>query len=409
MKFAFAVCFLIVVAIAGDPSTFCWAPLPKPYDFPESGYEISHVSALVRHGDRSPVHLMLYGEDAYTWNCKNFETSTENDLDNALKYEYPYKIADGALAPGLWHGNCGVGQLTERGFEQHNTLGKALRSIYVNYFKLFPDVLTDPSQVYVRATDYPRTRQSAMSQLAGIWDANHRASATRTLSIEVRPGTVDSLQLSETGGCPRLTKLIEEKKSSPEWKKQMEKVKKTLTKMNSIAGRDWDGLYKHSDVLHPLFCHNMSLPCRDGVCVTMEDLQVVHDGADFEMTFQFTTDEIARLSVGIFLHELRNRMVNSTTSKAPVYALYAAHDFTIAQLFQAFHLGISIWPPYASHVLFELWKKPNSQDMAVRVLYNGEIMKIPGCTLGGGSVCSLEEFDKILDTRLKVDSFQDCL
>jgi len=399
---------LTCVVVANDPYTYCWPPMPKAYPFPDPQYKLAQVSELVRHGDRAPVHLMVYGEDKYTWTCNNYETVIQADLDNALLYTSEYKIADNVLSPMLWHGNCGTGQLTDRGFEQHFSLGKALRDVYINQFKFLPDVLSDPKTVYVRATDYLRTRQSAMSHLAGLWDSNHRTSSTRKINLEVYPQIIDTLQGSE-GGCPRLVKLANAQKETKEWKEHLDKVKKTLVRMNSITGCSFDGVYKHSDILHPIYCHNMSLPCRDGVCVTQEDLQVVHDGANFEMTFQYATDEIAKLSVGPFLYEMRSRMLNATQTNSALYALYAAHDFTIAQMFQAFHLGIAIWPPFASHMIFELWKVPNSQTMAIRLLYNGEIMKIPGCTVGSGTACSLEEFDKILADRLTVKSFKECL
>jgi len=404
----FFLIFVIVGVFANDPYSYCWPPMPKAYPFPLGNYELGQVSALVRHGDRAPVHLMVYGEDHYSWECKNSETVSLADLDGSLQYTPQYRIFETVMSPALWHGSCGVGQLTERGIEQHYTLGKALRSIYVDKFHFFPDILSNLDQVYVRSTDLQRTRQSAMAQLAGLWDAKHRTSATLKIPIEIYPANVDTMQESE-GACPRIDKLVAAMKTTDKWNEHLKNVSKTLIKMNSITGCNWDGVYKHSDVLHPLLCHNMSLPCRDGNCVTMEDLQIVHDGANFEMTYQYASDEIARLSVGTFLHELRDLLVGDQRSKmSPPYALYLGHDFTIAQIFQAFHLGIDIWPPYASHMIFELWKEVVGNKKAIRVLYNGEIMKIPGCTFASGTACTIDEFDKILE-RLKVLSYTECL
>jgi len=151
----------------------------------------------------------------------------------------------------------------------------------------------------------------------------------------------------------------------------------------------------------------MSLPCRNGVCITKDDLQVVHDGANFEMTYQYADDEIAKLSVGEFMNEVHDFMLNGTYNRGPIYALFAAHDFTIAQLFQALHLGIRIWPPYASHVTFEMWKQKGTSNLAVRVLYNGQIMNIPECK--NGVYCTEAEYSAILK-RLKVTNYAEaCL
>jgi len=396
------------IATANDPYSYCDPPMPKAHPFPESGYDIVQVSALVRHGDRAPVNLMVYGEDKYTWECKNSETVILSDLDNSLQYSPQYKIVKNTLSYPLWHGSCSAGQLTDHGVEQHLSIGKALRNVYIDKFHLFPDVLSDLSQVYVRSTDLQRTRESAMSQITGLWDAAHRTSATLRIPMDIYPSTIDTASEAESAYCPHLTKLVSEMKSTEKWKKHLNKVSKTLAKMNEITGCSFDGVYKHSDILHPIICHNMSLPCRNGACVTKEDLQIVHDGANFEMTYKFASDEIAKLSVGVLLHEIRDRMVNTTSGKRPLYALYLAHDFTIAQMFQAFHLGIEIWPPYASHMIFELWQNTGGH-MAIRLLYNGEVMKIHGCTLGSGTACSLEEFDKILSERLTMHSFNECL
>ena len=53
-----------------------------------------------------------------------------------------------------WAGNCLIGQLTDKGAVQLNTLGKALREIYVDKQKLLPPVLNSAERLYLRSSDY---------------------------------------------------------------------------------------------------------------------------------------------------------------------------------------------------------------------------------------------------------------
>ena len=396
--------------LAEDPYAYCWAPGPQAHEFPVAGYTLAHISIVVRHGDRTPVNLMAVGEDKYTWECQNTETVTESSIGSALHHTIHNTLASNAFSPYLWHGTCAVGQLTERGIEQHLTLGRALMKVYGTAHGLLPAVLDSPDKVYVRATDYPRTRQSAISLLAGAWDAAHRTAETRQLRMEVYPSVVETL-VESGDSCPRVKKLMEAQKSTPEWKAHLKNVSKALTRMNAITGHNLDGVFKHSDVLHTRLCHNKSLPCRDGQCVSQADLQAVHDGANFEMIHQYATDEIARLGIGIFVQELRDRIVAAGTAKRPLLALYGAHDFTHALLIQALHLGVESWPPYASHMVFELWQpSTRAAPAAVRLVYNGDVMRVPGCTVAGGTACSLAELDTIIKQRLTIQNYtKECL
>lgn len=413
LKTVFALGLLLLLvggALGEDPYVYCEAPLPRAHAFPVAGYRVAHVSAVVRHGDRTPVNLMVRGEDAYTWACANAEHVAETGvgagaLGAVLAVGNP---AASALAPALWRGTCAVGQLTERGLAQHAALGAAVRAVYGTHFGLLPDVLADARDVYLRSTDLARTRQSALAHVAGVWDAAHRTAATRTLPLVVYPATVETL-VEAPDACPRVRKLMAAQHSTPAWQQHAQRVRKVLAKMNAITGRAFDGVFKHSDILHPRLCHNLSLPCRDGVCATAADVQAVHDGANFEMTYQYATDDIARLGIGTFVRELRDRIVGAKDTGSPVYALYGAHDFTLALLFQALHLGIDRWPPYASHMLFELWTAPAPAPPLVRVLYNGDIMRVPGCTAAGGTACSLDELDTIIEQRLTIkDYWNEC-
>lgn len=48
----------------------------------------------------------------------------------------------------------------------------------------------------------------------------------------------------------------------------------------------------------------------------------------------------------------------NTNTKAKKFALFSGHDTVIAPLLAALSAYDCKWPPYASHIAFELWSKP---------------------------------------------------
>jgi hypothetical protein len=49
-----------------------------------------------------------------------------------------------------------------------------------------------------------------------------------------------------------------------------------------------------------------------------------------------------------------------------------------------------LWPPYASNLIFEVWRDSTDSEAYVRVLFNGQVMKLPGCGLR--ELCPLEAY-----------------
>jgi hypothetical protein len=79
-----------------------------------------------------------------------------------------------ALRPAhLWQGNCDVCDLTGRGLTQHHMLGEALGAIYSQFWDI------SPATMYVRSTDYARTRQSAEAFIRGF------------MTVSIEAGTVN--------------------------------------------------------------------------------------------------------------------------------------------------------------------------------------------------------------------------
>lgn len=89
---------------------------------------------------------------------------------------------------------------------QHLRLGQALRARYVTELGFLPAEF-DPTVVYLRSTDVPRTIQSAQSLIAGLFpDAATSSASVPVLTIHTMDGDGDNMT-PNTGLCPRLAEL----------------------------------------------------------------------------------------------------------------------------------------------------------------------------------------------------------
>ena len=98
------------------------------------------------------------------------------------------------------------------------------------------------------------------------------------------------------------------------------------------------------------------------------------------------------------------------------FTLYSGHDTVIAPVLAA--LGVynrfCTWPPYASHIVFELWKnartpsltRPSNEtmrDFYVRVLYNGKDVTrhIPQCRVAAQEALQADQNARFRQSRMR--------
>jgi acid phosphatase len=72
------------------------------------------------------------------------------------------------------------------------------------------------------------------------------------------------------------------------------------------------------------------------------------------------------------------------------------------------------WPPFGTAILFELFKKKDKEEHFVRVKYNENTLKLPGCAKKGNhkdgdeSLCTLEAFQQIVKDQVPQDWAKEC-
>ncbi|KAJ2788062.1 hypothetical protein GGI15_000237, partial [Coemansia interrupta] len=320
----------------------------------------------------------------------------------------------------LWQGTCNVGQLTDTGKKQHQTLGSQLRSIYVDKLKFLPDWLDNPSQLYVRTTHYWRTKNSAEQLLGGLYPfrgvTNEMAIPMYTYPVEIETMDVNS------DACPAVDTVWYDIISAPSYQTFFTGQSALMSKLAGILNVSgptwtmvWDG---YADTLFTRMCQNKGLPCSSNgsVCATSADRDQVKRNANFDWAYKYRDHPMAktytRLHIGSFIGTLRDQLQNVVAGKtgAVKFALYSGHDTTIGPILGSLKASNRqmLWPPYASNLIFEVWKKTDGSRY-VRVLYNGEVLKLQDgfkwCDL---SACPIDTFTTYLANYIPSDITKEC-
>ncbi|KAJ2752162.1 hypothetical protein IWQ56_006776, partial [Coemansia nantahalensis] len=197
-----------------------------------------------------------------------------------------------------------------------------------------------------------------------------------------------------------------------------------LQNIFGVSGGSWDeGWDGYFDVLHARLCHDMKLPCTAGsggaaeqVCATTQDAAQVSRNANYEWAFKYrdcpNAHDLTRLTIGSLVGTLREQMTAHIAGKTAAlkFALYSGHDSTVWPL-----LGVlgadqhsSLWPPYASNLIFELWKKQDGQRV-VRVIFNGNVLGLASdsawCDM---NACPVDKFLAHIDTFIPTNITAEC-
>ncbi|KAI8846817.1 histidine phosphatase superfamily [Chytridium lagenaria] len=98
--------------------------------------------------------------------------------------------------------------------------------------------------------------------------------------------------------------------------------------------------------------------------------------------------------------------------------LYSAHDMTLAGLLGVLDVDDRRWPPYASNMIFEVWRIPAREEererVLVRLVYNGRTVPLPWCRSKMADiaeeewVCELVDVIAGLRDVLPVDLREEC-
>ncbi|KAG0317341.1 Acid phosphatase-like protein 2 [Dissophora globulifera] len=360
-----------------------------------------------------------------TWECSNTTayafTGLGTDMGEKSPFQYASVVAHHVItippvspfaATHMWKGSCLPGQLTPVGAMQHRKLGAALRSIYVDEFKLLP-LAFDPDTVHIRSTDVWRTRQSAenfMAGLYGIQGHDTRTVSPPVLQIHTLPTEIDYLTMNG-GACPQLRQLRSTlEKSSDVLKRLREDNVEFNQQLVEVLGSQmsWSG---YMDTVQPRICHGHPLQCRDnGECITHTMASKIIDNVNVQTAEVYRDGEgildVLQLGIGPLTSDIKQNLLAASGNGKIRFHFYSGHDTTILPMLGMLDSTDLRWPPYASNLLIELWKSPSGENY-VRVLYNNAIIqtKSEWCDL---EWCPLKTFVDYLDRFIVKDLTKLC-
>ncbi|KAF9096587.1 Acid phosphatase-like protein 2 [Mortierella sp. GBA35] len=319
----------------------------------------------------------------------------------------------------MWKGSCIPGQLTPLGALQHRKLGAALRQIYVDKLNFLPEVY-DADTMHIRSTDVWRTKQSAENLMAGLYGVQGKFGfSPPVLQIHTLPTEVDYLTLN-SGACPRISQLRSNIDKTSEALKRLHDDNVDFAKqLTHILGAEkpWSGLM---DTILPRVCHNKPLQCRlseegseeggNSSCITESIVNRILDNVHVQ-TREFYRDgegvfDLLRIGMGPLASDIKENLLTAKSQGRVRLSFYSGHDTTVLPLLGLFDAEDMRWPPYASHMLVELWKTPRGEHF-VRVLYNQAVLatKSNWCEL---KWCPLDTFVEHLNRFIPEDLISDC-
>ncbi|KAJ2889765.1 hypothetical protein IWW38_004510, partial [Coemansia aciculifera] len=416
--------------------SYCDAGFPNDQAYsavPDAKLEL--VQMLVRHGDRTPVHLIP--NDNTTWTCDGVDENIylhgagqpETNTTGAFRQviEIPAWNHRYGFANQVWRGSCDVGQLTDKGKSQHRELGSKLRSIYVDKLGFLSAQLNDTNEIYARTTNVWRTKNSAESLLGALWPKRGIVPQA-TIPFHTYPKEIETMY-GNSDACSKIRTLVSTITASDQYQAFLKEQGPLMAKLSGIfdvSGSDWASSWDgYVDVLQARHCHAVALPCSDRAsisgkaapkCATAEDATQVLRNSHYEWTFKYRDHPLShnylRLGIGSLVGTLKDQMQAHIDGKTGglKFALYSGHDSTISPLLavlQASNRNM-LWPPYASNILFELWKKGDGSRI-VRVIYNGQVLKLQPefewCDL---NACPLDTFYKHMDEYIPENIVAEC-
>ncbi|KAJ1457778.1 histidine phosphatase superfamily [Pelagophyceae sp. CCMP2097] len=403
---------------------YCSAPVDAGA---EGAYRRTHdlaaVALTIRHGARNAiVPLPWKGRNATTVADEAAEVARGYDCaltpDNerlVRRWEewFDIRTLDGAPPPAPRSfraeaddaGRCAApGQLVDRGFRQHITLGRHLRRAYDSPERAWA--------VTARSTDYQRTRASAAALLSGLlYDGDASRPAAERVAIDFNADAVGEGMHGK--GCARATK-----EASHEYASYLMGPDVHLRAARLFEPVDVGRPTELGDGVFSALCERGRLPCGGGGCVSGALVRGLKNESDAYYCARYLGGAggaaATRLRMAPLVGEIAAFLARTADEWRPGAAtrlqLLSGHDVVVAPLAAALGFFDCKWPPLASRVVFELWRPRRRGGRALfRCLYNGVDVtrSIPGCD---ADLCPVEALAAVRDALIAphIDQHKAC-
>jgi acid phosphatase len=298
----------------------------------------------------------------------------------------------------IFPGNCGLGALTTKGFQQQLLNGKLLRTAYIDQNSLLSPQL-NLAELWVRSDNMPRTIQSAQGLLLGLYPPSTDLQAAQILDIYTQDLELDDI-MSNYNLCPRYAEVQAESQKTPAYLQHFQNITLPLFKeLQNLVHQPVNNIGEMFDCMTTHVCHDVALP--SGIDNLLYQRVVAEVNYEYNNSVSYPNASYnSQLGIGFLIRDFflasQGQVNGSTTAKL---MLWSAHDVTLFSLLVAFGVWDGRWPAYASMLVFEFYEQSDSSTV-VRANYNGKTLVIPGC---GNELCSWDNFQKIVASLIPRD------
>ncbi|KAJ3439051.1 lysophosphatidic acid phosphatase type [Anaeramoeba flamelloides] len=347
------------------------------------------VQVHTRHGDRTALYRLtkeaVYNCTSETYTAPSLSNQDPQYINRLYRKRYLNKRE-------YFYGNCGRGQLTSLGVEEHRSLGEDLRQAYIVENKFLPEKL-NTSLISILSTDVHRTIKSAESLQLGLYPPEE-ANGNEIKSV-IDLGTTDymsSFISVNWDRCPRISEIYYDTKKTEMWKEHEESKQELADKVNKAFGVDdlmGFTLGHISDTLWVRKMHGLGLP--EGI--DDDTLTQLRDEMSWEYNAQYGNETLYTLDSALLINRMVSNIDKALNNEIETkFFHFSGHDSTVAPFMMAIKaVKKVIYPQYASNVRIETWV--DGEDAFIRVLYNGEEFLTDGCA---DVFCDYETWKKLV-------------
>ncbi len=378
-----------------------------------SSLKLQLVQVLLRHGERSPVSARFQnaGLAAFWPYCsvarQLLSTTMDNSVSNWSALEWRRRLEtfgsdDGPVIASGPQGQvdavCNLGELTDEGRRSTHALGRRLRHLYVDQLKFMPPMIRDADMIYLRATPVPRALESLQETFWGMYPSQTRSGSFPPPTIITR-APADETLFPNDGNCRRFAQLSRAfaQRTADRWNKskEMDYLNTLISKWmpeNSkrVAVDSHPRLSGIMDTINSTLAHGPEtrLPKE----FYDEKGREIIDKISVEEWFSgyHESQEYRSLGTGALMGDIVSRMVGSVEKSgndgllevggrdgqlargrggetAIKLGLSGCHDTTLAGVLVSLGaFGNERWPPYTSHIAFELFRKADIPEAPPR-------------------------------------------
>ncbi|KAL5431592.1 hypothetical protein PMIN06_012261 [Paraphaeosphaeria minitans] len=378
--------------------------------------ELQLVQVLLRHGERSPVSPRFQNTGLrpywpYCNSARQFSSVIMSTTDwskwDQLKYRRrleTFGLDDGpaiATGPdGEFDGICQPGELTDKGRETTLALGQRLRHLYVDQLRFMPKLISDSDMIYLRATPIPRALESVQQTFYGFYPPSTRTADFPAPTIITRTPADETL-FPNDGNCRRFAHLSRAfaNRAAERWNEteDVQYLSKLFSKW--MPGNQPVAVDSHPRISGIMDTINATDAHGPKTKLPKEfydpKARAIIDKIGVEEWFEGYKEstEYRMLGIGGLMGDITSRMIGSIERNGNdglveiggndsdlghgrggetdiKLALSGCHDTTLAACLAS--LGAfdgEKWPPFTSHIAFELFRN-NAANSSTQRLSN---------------------------------------